>query len=733
MKIKHLAVFLLCLAPLCSFAQPKVRFVTDLKKGSMYESFGRAAKGKAAWKSQQGIAFLSKDLVAVYQLRQSSGDANRFLLNIGIVDAHNGHEGGFLQLPAADRSAAVMAVQDGKFLARAGDSLYLYSIGRERLATKDLPASNPGQFDEWQVDVTPSGATVVLARQKPLSGEAEIELLESNSLSSIKKFTVAHLDRWSASDNFLIAADPAAEPGEAEMGVLDFDGHWRRLRTGAESDDPDCRYNMLALERGLIAAYDCDDLLLVSNSGAVVLSNPSRPGEFIASVAGARSYFAEVLVPEETGRPYIAVHDVTSRAERLHVFLQRGNFYYSVSPDGALAVIEGDELKVYEGQPASEGKTGTVAAAAPGVKAHLRWRLDLDDEYGFSTFTSASKSTWMKQHDVLFLSPERLLVYQVSQVAPAEGPVLLEGQVPGTSFTLEAKVLDAQDGHEIKSLKIPTTSGFSKIIATRDGKFAVRAGDFLYLYSADFEKLASRELPLKGKALAEGWQIGVSPNGEELALVHQQIFSPALPPPIAADRLGVAEFEILNADTLQPAKSFTVPHYLNWWSAGDGYLLAANPQEPPGKQHFVRMGFDGQWSTLNPEWDPAAGCQVQMDQLQQERIVFYGCGNVLVRAASGYNLLSVAENVSQGVAASATGAGKYLAVGFGRYDMGPFRPQVGSPNLVRPMLIEVYDLATAKTVMSVPVRSENSYYAISPQGTLAVVDGPVLAVFQPEP
>ncbi|MFI5105547.1 MAG: hypothetical protein ACHP79_11550, partial [Terriglobales bacterium] len=119
--------------------------------------------------------------------------------------------------------------------------------------------------------------------------------------------------------------------------------------------------------------------------------------------------------------------------------------------------------------------------------------------------------------------------------------------------------------------------------------------------------------------------------------------------------------------------------------------------------------------------------------LQQERIVFYGCGNVVVRAASGYKLLSVAENVSQGVAASATGAGKYLAVGFGRYDMGPFRPQVGSPNLVRPMLIEVYDLATAKAVMSVPVRSENSYYAISPQATLAVVDGPVLAVFQPEP
>ena len=65
------------------------------------------------------------------------------------------------------------------------------------------------------------------------------------------------------------------------------------------------------------------------------------------------------------------------------------------------------------------------------------------------------------------------------------------------NFILEIKILNAADGSEIKSLQLPTNAEFSKVIATRDGKFIVRTGDILYLYSADFTRLASHALPLK--------------------------------------------------------------------------------------------------------------------------------------------------------------------------------------------------------------------------------------------
>src|SRR5579871_6312929 len=119
------------------------------------------------------------------------------------------------------------------------------------------------------------------------------------------------------------------------------------------------------------------------------------------------------------------------------------------------------------------------------------WKINLTEKYGFQAFDRTINFRWTLHQGVVFLSPERILVYQVNR---SRAPVKLSGRdASGGSgnFILQIKVLSAKDGSQIKSIDLPTNADFSKIMATRDGKFIIRTGDVLYLYSADFAKLAS--------------------------------------------------------------------------------------------------------------------------------------------------------------------------------------------------------------------------------------------------
>ncbi|MGZ4876006.1 MAG: hypothetical protein ACXV5R_12600, partial [Candidatus Angelobacter sp.] len=163
------------------------------------------------------------------------------------------------------------------------------------------------------------------------------------------------------------------------------------------------------------------------------------------------------------------------------------------------------------------------SACAGAESAQPKWTADLRQRYEFQAFDRTINFRWTLHQGVLFISPERVLVYQVNRSRGAAKLAARDASGGSGNFILEIKVLNAQDGSEVKSLQLPTNAEFSKVIATRDGRFIVRTGDVLYLYSADFTRLASHALPLKRQVQEEGWQIGVSPSGDEVQLVHQQI------------------------------------------------------------------------------------------------------------------------------------------------------------------------------------------------------------------
>jgi len=362
-----------------------------------------------------------------------------------------------------------------------------------------------------------------------------------------------------------------------------------------------------------------------------------------------------------------------------------------------------------------------------------KWRVDLRERYEFQAFDRTINFRWTLHQDVLFISPERVLVYQVNRTrGPAHlGPRDASGG--SGNFTLAIRVLNVQDGKEIKSMDLPTSAEFSKIIATRDGKFIVRTGDILYLYSANFEKLASKPLPLKRAVQEEGWQVGVSPSGEEVALVHQQIFKRNALSATSRIEKAEADVEVLSADNLETIKSFSLPSFLSSWSAADHALLSSSPTSWAPSATFGLLDFNGHWSPLMPDWaSPDHPCAYQDAALEHQLVAAFGCGNLSVFPRTGEKLFSLKTGAKEFVG-SVLGGGDYMAVQWERRFVRLETPGNVPIAMAQPLRIDLYALRNVKPLISVAVHSSNLYYAVSSRGDMVVVDGTALSLYSAAP
>ena len=361
--------------------------------------------------------------------------------------------------------------------------------------------------------------------------------------------------------------------------------------------------------------------------------------------------------------------------------------------------------------------------------AEPKWRVDLRERYEFQAFDRTINFRWTLHQDVLFISPDRVLVYQVNRT---RGPARLaprDASGGSGNFTLAIRVLNAQDGKEIKSLDLPTSAEFSKVMATRDGKFIVRTGDILYLYSPNFERLASRPLPLKRAVQEEGWQIGVSPSGDEVALVHQQIFKRNALSANSRIEKAQADVEVLSADNLETIKSFSLPWFLSAWSAADHALLSSSPTSWAPAATFGLLDFTGHWSPLMPDWtSPEHPCAYQAAALEHQLFAAFGCGNLSVFPRTGEKLFSLKTGTKEFVG-SVLGGGDYLAIQwerrFVRHDTAANIPIA----VAQPLRLDLYAFRNEKPLISVAVHAGNLYYAVSPRGDMVVVDGTALSLY----
>jgi hypothetical protein len=355
-----------------------------------------------------------------------------------------------------------------------------------------------------------------------------------------------------------------------------------------------------------------------------------------------------------------------------------------------------------------------AAASPPG------WKIDLHSE-DLENFDRDIDAFWMNQQGVLFLSPTRVVVYQVKRSSePAK--LAPRGASGGTgNFILGIKVFSVDNGSLIKSLELPTSGTVSAVMATRAGQFLVRTGNSLYLYSKEFSPLASRVLRSDKPAEGEGWQVNVTPSGAEVVLLHEQDAPAASKDSPADDDDTQGKVEILDSDTLQLKKTFTLSHLPVFWTPADDLVLSSDPHAQSDRPVGM-LDFDGKWSPMPAAFErPKAVCHSSVGAIDRHRIILYGCDAFSVFSTDGKRLFS--RNDERFIFRSIAANGSYLAAACDHYRLGSDTPDGDAFATTRPDRIEVYDLDRHARVLSFRVRSLRVYYAISLEGDLAVIDG----------
>ena len=369
------------------------------------------------------------------------------------------------------------------------------------------------------------------------------------------------------------------------------------------------------------------------------------------------------------------------------------------------------------------------AVASTTTPPRELWQMKLAGEGGIQRFNRTGNGIWITQEGMVFISADRLLIYQVNR--NPKRTVLAQRDASGGTgnFLLEARIFDAHTGKELKHMEFLTASDYSSILPTHDGNFIVRTGSLLSLFSPNFDVLSSRELSLAKLAPLDYWEVGATPSGKQLALVHQQLYDD---PESRSDDDEPGQFksnadvEIVDADTLKTTEQLHLPYYLPIWFVQDGFLLITTPNKVPSKSEFGTMDFQGRWTPLRPAWAEAQpSCSYKMDLLEHELLAARGCGGLVVFSQSGDKFFELPAH-SWEMFASIAGADRYLAVETNEYVVPANRPPSWQPSG-----IQIYDMKSHERVAFARIRKPNVRYALSPDGLLAVLDGDDLRLYQP--
>lgn len=178
------------------------------------------------------------------------------------------------------------------------------------------------------------------------------------------------------------------------------------------------------------------------------------------------------------------------------------------------------------------------------------WTVDLAAKYHFTDFGLPKHARnrpvegWKTHQGVVFTGPEMLAIFRVEE--SDQLPPLAPRDASGGSgrFILHVEFLDSRQGNEVRSFRLITSSSdYSDIYPTHDGRFLLLTGQVMRLYSSTFEELASRPLSLSHVALNEWWMVAVGASGRRIYAEHYEYFG--------RDKPSRSERLLLDADTLQ--------------------------------------------------------------------------------------------------------------------------------------------------------------------------------------
>lgn len=364
---------------------------------------------------------------------------------------------------------------------------------------------------------------------------------------------------------------------------------------------------------------------------------------------------------------------------------------------------------------------GTNATDAPC--SQKVWTLNLAERHHFRSFDVTEgprgQPKWPgRPQGVVFITPEMLAVYQVLETDQHPPLARKDPSGGGGRFFLQIVFLDARQGNELQSLRLSTSADVSAVYPTHDGKFLVRTGESLHLYSASFQELTSKKLPRSSEALNQWWDLSISPSGRRLLTQHNEYFGP---------KSGKSTGYLLDADTLEHLHTFDVD-LLNPWPAGDSILL--------GIKHFnlLTLNSESKLVTVNPvdgSWRPftfpSGPCCPNGFMRMNPPLITELNGNKVKYFSPDGDLVLTMLLPKDGQITSQRGAGNFLAFAVYHRRADPF--DLGIP--WKPLRIEVYDLASKSKRCSIPLTKNSSPFDVASTGAVAVIHGTSLALYQP--
>lgn len=329
---------------------PQLTWTADLTSTNQFQDFGQkknpANQPARPWTSQQGIEFISPQVLAVYQVSETddpqpvgpkdpSGGSGRYQLHVSFVDVTNGKELKALKLVTSGwLQSRVFATHDGMSLIRTGETIRSFSAGFDQLAIAHFPHSKTASLERYEVSVSFSGERVY------------VRYFAIESSKSARGMVV--LD----ADSLHVVEHPPGGDISSGKSATDF---------AFVAKDHSCPSGLTRITRDLSVGYGCKELKVFSFEGKLLWDIP-MDGE-VASVRASgvlvaaliEGHYVNLLHPDIGPEPLrIDLYDINAKSEKCSIPLNSkpisGHWpptLYAVSTTGEVAVIHGNTLSVY--------------------------------------------------------------------------------------------------------------------------------------------------------------------------------------------------------------------------------------------------------------------------------------------------------------------------------------------------------------------------------------------------
>ncbi len=347
-------------------------------------------------------------------------------------------------------------------------------------------------------------------------------------------------------------------------------------------------------------------------------------------------------------------------------------------------------------------------AQAPNPPDKALWTANLTEDFGFERFDREVNKNWLPYQGVVFLSSERIAVYQLNRRSERVKLSPRNESGGAGNFYLQVAIFSIRDGHEIGRLELPASGIFSGVMPSQNGKFIVRTGDMIRLYSASLQQVASHRLLLQ-KGESQAWEVTASDSGDTLVAVRRQMYAD----PASADKPSYVE--VLDAGTLQLKNTFHARAPAGWLTTvGERRILSLAPVH--GWQWNI-MDLEGHSDPFDPSLSPLTHFGYRrIGLLAHDYLAVYGDQQLVVMSSPTQAVLKLSE--PRQFFQSLAHADNFIAV---EVLERPPSYKNGMPLLPHLVQIDAYDLHTQAKIHSVERPSGGLYFAVSRQGDLGII------------